>query len=572
MTFLLPLVRFAGLIPCLLTLSLAGCLAPKSGLDRPVAEDRDKEISQAMRQQMAALRKRSAARQVAPAREEEATWRAAPSASPGSLSISDTFGLEFFINERLSLYREKDIAAHDLDFKLQALELALTREERWHECLDSLAGLNEGYQFLWDDYQQNGKGRMAGNDFLHVCRDDIVFLEGSCPEVELEVSRLLTDEINLYQETALGRLVAAMEYYGLRDRYPEVRSIYQRLQKEVGNRPLPASWQEVYGRALVGCGRLTAALSVFRNLAEVNQGEVGARARLQMVELLIALGRIDQARKQSFFLEPGVGGDQAGLPPDSYRQIFSGQDQKQQPVKLYGEMLHSWLIGNKSTLPLPVLERLRILERYFPDSDAVKMGQRLRLKVEQQVALQADQLLQRARMLQAEGKYSQALALLLPLEDGVLPIAARRAVQQLVVDIEQVRDGKRALARRLRQEALESGWQQANNLFDQKKYDRAYVSFHGLLNTSYRSKVKKKLVMLARQAAADLRQAAARSFVKSRETSIPEQKLGHLADARDLLRQIIDKYPEVAIIDKVRANLVVIEDEIRALGLTGISL
>lgn len=555
-------------------LPLAGCIASKPpGAHRPVAEGSGKyQVSAAMRQKMQQTRKSPGGKPVLPLAKKATSHRSVPSAGPDSLMISDTFGLEFFINERLDLYRQKDLAAQGLDFKVKGLELVLGQEEQWQQCLASLAGINDGYQYLWDDYQQNGKDRMSGNDFLHVCRDDIVFLEGSCPMVEDEVSRLLADEVKLLQETAMASLLTAMEHYGSLHRYQEVRHIYLRLQKEAGSRPMPAYWQEAYGRALVGCGRLTAALAVFRGLAAEDEGEVGLRARLQMVELLVALGKVDQAREQSLLLRPGVEGDQAGQPLGSYQRLFAGPDLKQQPIKIYGEMLYAWLTGNDLTVPLPVLERLRILNRYFPETEAAQMGQRLRSHIEQEVALKVDQRLQQARMLAAEGKYGQALSLLSPLEDAVLPIAARRAVAQLMVEIEQAGDRKRASIRRLRQEALESGWQQANNFFDQKKYDQAFVSFHSLLNTSYRPKVKKKMVLLSRQAAADLRQAAARYFVKARDAATSQQQLGFLVNARGLLQQIIDKYPEVSIIDKVRDNLAVIEDEIRSLELKGVSL
>ena len=59
-----------------------------------------------------------------------------------------------------------------------------------------------------------------------------------------------------------------------------------------------------------------------------------------------------------------------------------------------------------------------------------------------------------------------------------------------------------------------------------------------------------------------MRRKAAGLFLKARNTSDPVAKKQFLMQSRDLLRQAIEEYPQADIIDKIKQNLQVLEEQI----------
>ena len=101
-------------------------------------------------------------------------------------------------------------------------------------------------------------------------------------------------------------------------------------------------------------------------------------------------------------------------------------------------------------------------------------------------------------------------------------------------------------------------------------YDDAMAIFVGLLGTSYDSKAAEEIDKIATIAAFSMRKKAAGLFVKAKRTANSTAKLALLHESRALLEQILSKYPQVSMADKVRANLdsinKQIEDVIRTSG------
>jgi len=114
------------------------------------------------------------------------------------------------------------------------------------------------------------------------------------------------------------------------------------------------------------------------------------------------------------------------------------------------------------------------------------------------------------------------------------------------------------------QEQLEA-WNRAVVLFDAGKYDEAIPALAGLVNTSYGGAAKERLLKAQTEIAKQLRSQAAGIFVKVRKAETSAQKCKLLEESWTLLNIIVTSYPEIAVIDKVKQNLGLVEEQLKDL-------
>jgi hypothetical protein len=110
--------------------------------------------------------------------------------------------------------------------------------------------------------------------------------------------------------------------------------------------------------------------------------------------------------------------------------------------------------------------------------------------------------------------------------------------------------------------ALQENWDQAVADAQAKKYDESIALFSGLLNTSYGAEARKQIEDISRIAAQENRKQAAELFVRSNRATTPEAQKKLLLSSRSLLEDILRKYPQSGLSDKVRRNLSRIDQEL----------
>lgn len=126
--------------------------------------------------------------------------------------------------------------------------------------------------------------------------------------------------------------------------------------------------------------------------------------------------------------------------------------------------------------------------------------------------------------------------------------------------------GEAPLVDKDREARLQEQWDTAMANLEVRQYDKAMEIFRALEETSYGDQARVQLAETANQAAQEDRQKAAEYFFKARNTSDPANKRQLLESARQLLEDILVKYPQADVIDKVNRNLDTIRVEIARLG------
>jgi tetratricopeptide (TPR) repeat protein len=115
------------------------------------------------------------------------------------------------------------------------------------------------------------------------------------------------------------------------------------------------------------------------------------------------------------------------------------------------------------------------------------------------------------------------------------------------------------------EETMQEIWSKGQNYLQEKEYDRAIETFSALLETEYADRATDKIAEASQLAAQDDRRRAAELFVLSGKTVDRENRTALLLQSRQLLKGILEKYPQSGLLEKTEKNLERIEEEIRSI-------
>jgi hypothetical protein len=119
---------------------------------------------------------------------------------------------------------------------------------------------------------------------------------------------------------------------------------------------------------------------------------------------------------------------------------------------------------------------------------------------------------------------------------------------------------------------LQNQWNNGLLLAKDGRYDEAIAVFTGLLNSEYSTKADDKIKELSLEAAKNDRKKAADLFIRFTKTTDLESRKKLLIESRNLLKNILIKYPGVEIAQKVRGNIERVEQEMNAIDPNLISM
>jgi len=112
-------------------------------------------------------------------------------------------------------------------------------------------------------------------------------------------------------------------------------------------------------------------------------------------------------------------------------------------------------------------------------------------------------------------------------------------------------------------------WEKAVDLLGTGRYEEAIQAFSLLRGTSYDALARERTIEAENLAAFEMRRAAAALFVQAGRAGNAERKRQLLLDSRRILLEILKKYPDVEMRDKVVQNLQTLETHLAASGSSG---
>lgn len=483
--------------------------------------------------------------------------------------IDDAFGVTGesqqirLLRRRLEFYQEESRYWQKFAEKLEGLDLEFDGLGEWRKCGTFYQDMIAEYRDILLQDKQREEGGLSGNqDPWSILAQDFGYLRGNKAVSEpfsgeygdgptsKECEKFMVDGVS-----------AAMEYHAARRQYEEEIGLYDFLKTYLKGRQITDELKESYGRALIEQGRLQEGLEILMEILAGNgrQQVDSLTLRRETVGYLIALGDFDRARLQMEQIKQiSRFCSDLGRMGKDYEELLEKSSEYE--LKLYGNALYSWLVSSRREIPATLRNNVAELKRQAPQSEAAKLTVTLLEQAEKRVEKYVYRELSRAVELVKSNDFRQAFDIVDHLSRSSLPPEVMQKVRATETAIRKKQTLDESRQKELEEEALEVRWEKAMNQLDRKEYDQALAGFRSLLDTEYRKQAKGKIREAIRLAAAAKRQKAAELFIKARGAAGDvEKKVDFLQQSRRLLLEIQNKYPEAAIIDKVKQNLDVVE-------------
>jgi hypothetical protein len=545
---------------------LSGCAVQKRSVDYPQEvpqESPGRESGREMRMETPkALPAMDALPQQVNGGEQAAGSAADAQAAAGLLSSLT------LVDDRIIAYEDKLRAWRD--FSDQAAALNLREEQRLEidACLQRIENILAAYNRLHEFLLGAGPGRGAETGltdaFVAAKREDISFLESECRlmiaggEEPGAGSARLMEEKKQEMAEAMGR-----------HEYELVVSLYEEVPAENRSGLGPDAARD-YGLALLRTGDARKAGTVLQELLARIRTESSVQQEFALMKLVADIyfsleeyGRASERyadivnRFESF-------GDNVEWARQQ-QQLIASRDARRTEVKAFADLLNSSLTSTPRTAGYKVAILARYFMNSYPDSPLYAAASRMYTEAKDRADAWFTGIVHKAEQLRAERKYEEALAYLEQLPRLNLLPEKQEQLRALTDELISARFEAAEMQRLERERELEETWNRALSHLRDREYDRAIELFTGLLDTAYGDRARLQIEEAEQLAVQENRRQAAELFVRANRASDLNTKIELLLQSRGLLQDILTKYPQSELADKVKRNLGRIEEEITAI-------
>jgi len=441
-------------------------------------------------------------------------------------------------------------------------------------CLDKLDALLSGYTELLNllrsglSTDESARQQQGMHEMLQL---DIAFLESDCensvsPRMPApENGRMADGE----PEIAAAQAERLINQYFTEEDYEQVIAVYQLLIKTYPAVVPSPGCTKKYGLARLHTGDIEEATDVFRQaLTELEpKNQVLDPWALQRLtaDLLLAEGK--PAEAQAMY-------EKLLASSETFNNVYTWANHQLALIDAYAvtdpqmtyylDLLRAALVFDRKNLsPLDLLAKADKIIRTFPNTPVADNAIQIRQDIENQLREWIDASLIQVDGLVAKKEFQPALTLLAAISAVHLPDNLQEQVQMATDVVKMAEKQEEETQKLLLEQSLAMQWKSSNVSLDSQHYDSAIAGFASLLDTPYSAEARQKIQEATNLAAAEQRKEAATLFIKAIKTPSPESKKELLLESRRLLQDVLRKYPEADIIDKVTQNLTTLEQQIQ---------
>lgn len=458
------------------------------------------------------------------------------------------------VDRRLNYYRER-VAGWKLvaEFALQK-ESDASGQEKITTCKASVDKVVIGYERL-KKIVVDGALKEGDPRPWDVVFDDIHYLESGCESMYEQAAKLADKSKSALQDAGAAKVEPNIFSLFTEENFQGVIIAFEKARAENVNwDPGPAVKKE-YGLSLVRLGRFKDAAQFLRDSIALEPDDDSKLSMTRLVaDLLLATGNIREA--QGYYLK-------LSAKEVEFNGLLASPDLRSEELAAFLRVLKSSLAYNGKWLPSELTRSVNAFFESFPESGFQKRVREIHDEVKEQSQKWLESQEAQLESLLADKNFNQAKGLIDYVLSGALSDEKRESLftmkeEVLLAEAKELEFQKQAMEQK---QALE--WSEALNLLDSRKYDEAIAALGTFIGTSYEEEARGKMESAANQAANDNRRQAANLFVKVRKAQDQKYKQELLLESRQLLLDILTKYPRTEIIEKVKQNLKIIEEQIR---------
>jgi tetratricopeptide (TPR) repeat protein len=480
---------------------------------------------------------------------------------------------------RISEYNKKMDRWRERDSQSAVMRMSADDSERMVRCFQELQKVLNGYNRLHEILLQQssmpkgrGVGAITAKEVYDLLQSDIAFVDGFCGQMVAANDMNGTGWVQHEGEDGLVSMEAAIAQYAANGQNEELVQAWRQIPETTASR-LQLGTKILYGKALIALQREEDAVKVFHQIIDQAILPDGSRSELLSVrkilaDLFVASGKYKEADAQ--YLEISKTYREMGRIEEwSILQLsmLKKSDQGSPELKDYSDLLKKYLGFNPVKDGYTVVWQAdRFLQKY-PYSPVASNVDLIRTSVREQADKWSKSALTgvagAAELQQAQvesGKTETVSGVTATSESQISAQPIKNA--DVTAPVETV---KNEIVGIDNTQELESSWNEGMVLMEGAQYDHAIEKFKLLLGTDYSGKAEKKIAEASLLAAEAERRKAADIFIRFTKASDLENKKKLLIESRSRLLDILRKYPEVEIKDKIMGNIKRVEKEMDAI-------
>ncbi len=483
------------------------------------------------------------------------------------------------ITSRIHAYEQKLEEWRAVERKSAASPLAQEKSEKIFECTQQLEDILAGYRSLHSRLLQEARldaaQLLAGDSLLQLNQQDVDYLEGGC-------GRLLTELKTMTAPPPVKATVAAdpqIREAFENGEYDRVITLYTQLPLGPGQFPANETAFQ-YGQALVKNHQESSALTVFdsllQRLRQQGQDNLDLQVLKAMADLQFGLGAYDPARSRYEELAR-LSTERGHVDEAALRQLEALQpgSLRAEELRDYSILLKNYRAYTPKRDGYAIAEQADVFLRTYPESRMLASVEEMRKGSREQADAWLNRGIQRIESMASERKAQEGQA---DAAQTGQEIAAGAAPASSPTTLGEQLPGHMQGAPQppaptpiseAEQKVLQEDYDKGMALLAAKEYDKSIEQFAKLMKTSFADKARVQIDEAAKLAAQQDRQKAADMFVRASSTRDPESKKKLLLSSRQLLQDILVKYPQSGLADKVQKNLSNVERELKDVEASG---
>jgi tetratricopeptide (TPR) repeat protein len=481
-----------------------------------------------------------------------------------------------YVTGRISEYNKKIDRWRERDSQAAVLRIPADESEKMVGCFRELQKVLNGYNRLHDFLLRQASmptnGTMSAQEVYELQQSDIAFVDGFCGQVVAGESKGLRKS---EEPGNLSSVEAVIAQHAANGKFEELVQTWNQMPETTAAR-VSMNTKILYGKALMALQQEEEAVKVFRQMVDQMASPDGQAADLLslrkiLADLYIASGHYRDAEVQYLEISKEYK-NMVGIEDWAIlqRSMLARGEQGGPELKDYSDLLKNYLGFSPARDGYTVVWQADKFLQTYPHSpvasnvdlirtaareQADKWSDKTGIKTDEPAAKKPDQDIDQDILVKRETT-PDVIAPPPAMQPQVSPNAGEATITEKVVSeavkLEKTQD-------------LERRWNEGIRLMEGAQYDKAIEIFTPMRETEYAAKADKKIAEASLLAAEAERRKAADFFIRFTKAPDVESRKKLLIESRKCLLDILVKYPEVEITEKVRGNIKRVEKEMNAI-------
>jgi len=483
------------------------------------------------------------------------------------------------VADRVAEYNKKMERWRERDSQSAVTRMSAGDSEKMVRCFHELQKVLNGYNRLHEILLQQtstpgagGKGTMTAREMVELQQSDIAFIDGFCGQVVAADDVKGTGWAQHADADSLASMEAMIAQYAANGQHEELVQLWRQVPDSMTAR-LQLNAKIVYGNALMALQQEEEAVQVYRQMVDQMTLPDGQSAgllllRKNLADIYVATGNYQDAEAQ--YLE--ISKEYRGLGAIEEWSILqlsmlkrSGQGGSE--LKEYADLLKKYLGFNPVKDGYTVVWQADKFLQNYPYSPVASNVDILRTSARAQADKWSNSAMTGVHRsavqpdVQDESSKPETASQASVNPDGEVPPQNTKSAESIVPVVKEGGE----ITKSANTQELEGRWNEAVTLMESAQYDKAIEVLTSLRETEFSAKAEKKIMEASLLAAEAERRKAADVFIRFTKASDVESKKKLLIEARSRLLDILRKYPDVEIRDKVLGNIKRVEKEMDAI-------